>query len=163
METQSKMFLSLSKEKLWDLFGKHSVFSESPNTLFNCFELWSHGEGVFCYRLKPNLEETLLSEEYEERTKDDVVKNELFKNIQLVDNYEIFVSPELNPEDYELGDVLVTYTHHQDGEKCETLDRWGTIPRDMWEKEHNKPGFRAIVDEYMSKKLEWLRRLYPGH
>jgi len=38
METQSKMLLSLSKEKLWDLFGKHSVFSESPNTLFKRYK-----------------------------------------------------------------------------------------------------------------------------
>lgn len=161
MEAQSKLVLSLSKEKLWDLFGDHSVFSESPNTLFNCFELWSHGEGVFCYRLKPNLEDELPQEGYEERTKNDVVKAAFFKNIQLVDNYEIFVSPELYPEDYELGGVWVIYTHQPDGEENEALENWSTIPRDMWEKEHNKPGFRAIVDEYMSKKIEWLCSL--GH
>ena len=145
--------MSLSKEKLWDLFGDHEIFSESPTTLFNCFELWSHGEGVFCYRMKPNLQEELPSEGYEERIKEDTTYHPWFKNIQICDNMERLISPEQCPIDYELKSLWVLYTHDEDGELHEVLENCSSIPEDVWRKEHEKPGFRNFVDTYLANKI----------
>jgi len=99
--------------------------------------------------LKPNLSTNLPSEGYEERTMDDDVTSMFFMNIQLSDDYETFISPELYPEEYEEGKVWVMCTHHKDGEECEVLENWSSIPKEVWEREHNKAGFREFLEEYI--------------
>lgn len=147
----AKMVLSLSREELFDYFGERGVYSESPTTLFNAFELWSHSEGVFCYRLKPNSGGSLLADEYEERTRGDEEKAALFKNVQIHDPYEVLITPELYPEYYEGGEVHVIYTHCDRGTEHEALENYGSIPGSLWQDEHNNPGFRSVVQNYFSR------------
>jgi len=138
--------LSMNKEQLWDLFGDHEVFSESPEILFNCFEEWSHMHGIFCYRLKQNLkEEYTPSKKIEDLLENSSCTNTLFKGVQIIDNYETLISSDLYPGAYEEKRVWVLETHEKNGEPHDVLENWKSIPQDIWKKNYTDPNFRKII------------------
>lgn len=125
------------QRKLWDFFGDRGVFSESPDTFFNCFEEWSYTKGVFCYRMKP----------VSERVKTDLndTCSLFFKGVRFHDAMECFITPESDSKAYDDKDMWVMLIQDDEGEDMEVLENLFSIPYDFWKENHISPDFRRMI------------------
>lgn len=148
---------TFTDEQIWRYVGERGVYSERPEYLKHCFDVFFHKEGMLIYRMKPehSFPKAVRPSKKSKKSEDDGPRAELFGGVVFHDPMEAFI---LREYQYDGVDQLtIMNTHDVEGNPHEELENWCSVPFDQFYelmKREDGPTIKEKVREYLATKRQ---------
>ncbi len=123
---------SFTDKEVYHFLGERGVYSCDEATLRQCFEIFRHEQGIFCYRLKPH-------KAIRQIKPTNRIRDGLFNDVVLHDPMQHLLTRE------EDGDEVFFMRTHYDGEETDVLENERGMAYDVYLKHKDAPLTQLIT------------------